>query len=208
MASSAYYLLAALVLFASHAIPSWPGVRKALMARLGRAGFMAFHSVLSAAALALFVHAWRGAGAMDGLVFQPVPAAAPLAVALMPVAFILVALRLTTPFGTACGVYRLVRFPGSLGLLLWSVLHILATGDIRRVILFATMAAMALFAMVKNGWVLRRDGGIGAAVPAGGLCQAWREIGWWRPLAGLAAWGLVLASHATIFGVDPLYWWM
>ena len=42
-------------------------------------------------------------------------------------------------------------------MLIWAGLHLAATGDLKRVALFATMAAIALFAIVKNEWVLRRS---------------------------------------------------
>jgi len=218
------YLAAALLLFVSHAVPSWPGVRPALVARLGRPGFMALHSVLSLAALTLFVVAYRDVDT-TGFVFTPAGWAHQLAVALMPVAFVLIAARLSTKAGEPlsprepAGIYRVTRFPGSLGLLLWAVLHLQATGDARRVVLFATMAAIALFAMVKNDWVLRRARSAAArtfreetsvvpfaAILAGRQRFVWHEIGWARLLAGVAAWAVVLEAHRFVFGVDPLYW--
>jgi uncharacterized membrane protein len=218
------YLAAAVLLFVSHAVPSWPGVRPALVARLGRPGFLALHSLLSLAALALFVVAYQGADTA-GFLFHPPEGAHQLAVALMPVAFVLIAARLSTKAGEPlsprepAGIYRVTRFPGSLGLLLWAVLHLQATGDGRRVVLFATMAAIALFAMVKNDWVLRHARSAAArtfreetsalpfaAILAGRQRFVWREIGWARVLAGVAAWAVVLEAHRFVFGVDPLYW--
>jgi len=32
---------------------------------------------------------------------------------------------------------------------------------------------------------------------------AWREIGWWRPAAGLAAFAALLWSHGWVFGLRP-----
>lgn len=223
---AAAYPAAALMLAASHALPSWPGVRPRLVAALGRAGFVTLYSLLSLAALALFVLAYRAAD--TAVVFTPPVWAAPLAVAAMPVAFTLIAWRLSAPFGPADdphpprGLYRITRAPGSLGLLLWAGLHLLATGDSRRLVLFATMAAIALFAIVKNGWVLRHADTEGArrlraaahampfATPASRRPAVWaaaaRETGPWRPLAALAAWAGVLAAHPHVFGVDPLFW--
>lgn len=224
--AAAAYPAAAAVLVASHAVPSWPGVRPRLMAALGRAGFVAAYSLLSLAALALFVGAY---GAADtAVVFAPPAWSALLAVALMPVAFLLIVCRISTPFGPAGdphpprGVYRITRAPGSLGLLLWAGLHLLATGDSRRLVLFATMAVIALFAIAKNGWLLRTSAAEGArrmrhaaaavpfATPASRRPAVWaaagRETGPWRPLAALAAWAAVLAAHPHVFGVDPLFW--
>lgn len=218
------YLAAAFLLFLGHAVPSWPGVRPALVARLGRAGFVTLHSLLSVVTLGLFVLAYRAADTA-GRLFVPLDGAAALTAALMPVALMLMVARVTTPFGEPAaphaprGVYRITRFPGSVGLLLWALLHLQATGDARRAILFATMAAIALFAMVKNDWVLRRSPapeaaaflvGTGtvpfAAVLAGRQRLVWREIGPIRPAAGLALYIAILHAHPLLFGVDPLYW--
>lgn len=214
-------LLAALLLFASHALPSWPGVRPALMARLGRPGFMALHSVGSLLTLALFVAAY-GAAEGGGLLFVPAGWAAPLVALVMPLVFLLLVARVTTKFGSLDapapprGVYRITRCPGSLGLLLWALAHLNATGDERRVVLFATMAAIALFAIVKNEVVLRRTAAgrafrdRTALVPftarEGGFGTALAEMGWARLAGGLAAYAAMLAAHPWLFGVDPLYW--
>ena len=222
--STLLYLAAAILLFASHAVPSWPGVRPALLGRFGRPGFMALHSLLSLATLTLFVLAYRGADTA-GHLFFPADGAAAVAVALMPVAFILMVARVTTRFGepaaprAAAGIYRITRFPGSMGLLLWALLHLQATGDARRFILFATMAAIALFAMAKNDWVLRRSSSPEAAafraetsaLPFAAILTGrqrlnWREIGWGRVLGGIALFAAVLHAHPLVFGVDPLYW--
>ncbi len=214
--------LAALFLFVSHAVPSWPGVRPALIGRLGRAGFIALHSLGSILALALFVWAYREAGGGMPL-FTPAGWSAPLVAALMPVAFLLIVARVTTKFGEAeapnppRGIYRVTRFPGSMGLLLWALLHLQATGDGRRVVLFVTMAAIALFAMVKNDWVLRRsDAGRAfraetSALPFAAILQGRQrfdagEIGWGRLLGGLLAYAAMLHIHSLLFGVNPLYW--
>lgn len=218
--------IAALVLFASHAVPSWPGVRPALIARLGRPGFIALHSAGSLLGLGLFVHAYRAAG--GGLpLFLPAGWAAPLVVALMPVAFLFIVARVTTPFGEAeaprppHGIYRITRFPGSVGLLLWALLHLQATGDGRRVVLFATMAAIALFAIVKNDWVLRRSEAGQAyrdetsTLPFAAILQGRQrlvpaeiaaEIGAGRVLGALAVYAAVILAHPWLFGVSPLYW--
>ncbi|MGQ9364713.1 NnrU family protein [Azospirillum sp. ST 5-10] len=222
--STPLYLASALLLFASHAVPSWPGVRPALIARIGRTGFVTLHSLLSVATLALFVHAYATVE-VSGWVFVPAAWAPMLVVALMPVAVFLVVARLMRRAGAPqaplppAGVYRITGHPGSVGILLWALLHLQATGDLRRVILFATMAAIALFAIVKNDWVLRRAGTPQAdafrartsvipfaAILAGRQRLAPAEIGALPVLAALATYAAILFVHPWLFGVDPLYW--
>jgi hypothetical protein len=80
------------------------------------------------------------------------------------------------------------------------------------------MAAIALFALVKNEIVLRRSPGGRAfraetsLLPLAGP-QGWRgalrglaEMGLARLAGGLAAYGGMLMLHPLLFGVDPLYW--
>ncbi|MBP2300259.1 NnrU family protein [Azospirillum picis] len=215
--------LSAALLFLSHAVPSWPGVRPALIARLGRGGFATLHSAGSLATLALFILAYRAADGGE-IVFTPAGWAAPLVVAVMPLVLVLLVARVTTRFGSQdapnppCGIYRLTRAPGSLALLLWAMAHLNATGDGRRVLLFATMAAIALFALVKNEVVLRRSPGGRAyraetallpfTAPQGlrGGMRGLAEMGAARLAGGLAAYGAMLLLHPWLFGVDPLYW--
>ena len=42
-----------------------------------------------------------------------------------------------------------------------------------------------------------------AAILAGRNTLDLQELGWWRPLAGLAAYALFLGGHAHIIGVSP-----
>ena len=217
-------IAAAGALFANHAVLSAPGIRPALIGRLGQAGFQAVHASLSTVALAWFV--WAYAAMQDNrLLYSPLPHAGRAAVVLMPLAFLLVVARLMTRPGDraasapARGIYRITRYPGSIGLLIWAGLHLAATGDLKRVVLFATMAAIALVAILKNEWVLRRAQGIQArslyearsVLPFAALVKSRErlhaaEIGWRIPLLALLAYGAVLLAHPVLFGVDPLDW--
>lgn len=217
-------IAAALALFASHALLSAPPIRPWLIDRVGRRGFQALHGTVSAVALAVFILAYAGVE-VNGLLYAPPAGAGPAAVALMPVAFLPVAARLSTRFGEvsaplpAHGIYRVTRHPGSIGLLVWAGLHLAATGDVKRVTLFSTMAAIALFAIVKNDLVLRRASAKQArglreetsvvpfaAILGGRQRLALAEIGWRTPLLALIAYAIMLRAHPTLFGVDPLDW--
>ena len=74
------------------------------------------------------------------------------AVLAMPVPLFLLVGRLTTPAKTAepAGIYRITAVPGSLSVLLWTLLHLAALGEARQVIIFTGMAAISLFSLVKN----------------------------------------------------------
>ncbi|HRJ60090.1 MAG TPA: NnrU family protein [Azospirillaceae bacterium] len=222
----ANFLLAALAVFLSHAVPSWPGLREVLRVKLGRAGFGALHGLGSTAALTWLILAYRAQESRE-MLFVPADWAPGLAVALTPVAFVLIALRLACPPGELTapkppsGIYRLTRAPGALGTLLWALLHLQATGDGVRVALFGLFALIAGFSLLKNHYALTRSQDAAARtflnetalLPGWALLRRrtrfvsaeWRA---WRPLlgvaAGLTAWALMLALHPVLFGVDPL----
>lgn len=221
------YLLACLFLFVSHAVPSAPGVRPWLMTKLGRPLFVSLYSALSLGAVIWFIFAYAGfEGA--GAVFSPSPIVIQVAILLMPVAFFFMIGRLLAPFGESDaplkprGIYRICRFPGSTGILLWAFIHIVATGDVKRIIAFGTFALIALYAMAKNEWVLRRSESSEAEaylnqthlIPflgRGGLekgerTRLWPEIGWRVPVISLGLFGLLLFLHPLILSVDPLSW--
>jgi len=215
------HLLAAALLVLGHAVPSAPGLRERLIAGLGRGGFVALHSGISLATLAFLV--WTYLRVESVVLYWPPEALRWAAVALMPLAFLLLAGRIATPFGelrqprAPRGIYRLCRFPGAFGLLLWALLHLGATGDSARVVLFGAMASIALWSLLKNEILLRRAGTAAAArFHAGtsllpGLAilagrQSWPrgELGWRWPAAALAAWLALLLLHPLLFRVDPL----
>ncbi|MFQ5785899.1 MAG: NnrU family protein [Alphaproteobacteria bacterium] len=218
----AAYLAAAAALVASHAVLSAPNVRPALIRGLGRPGFYAAYSALSFAALGAFVWTYAAVGSGFQL-YQPLPGARLAVIALMPVAVFLVTGRITTPYGApeaprpAYGVYRICRFPGSVGLLLWAVLHLLNMGDARRTVLFATMALISVLALIKNQRLrrasARADGDADfadtrlvpfSAILAGRQRLVWREIGWRRLALTLAVYFALLFGHPYLIGVDPL----
>lgn len=197
-------------LIASHLIPSAPGVRARLLATLGRRSFYVAYSLISIAALALVIISYRAVGPSDWL-YVPVDGARALAVYGMPVPVFLLVARLTTPPRTAepRGIYRVTTVPGSLAVLLWTVLHLLNIGEVRTVIVFGAMAIIAAIALAKNAVLARRNWHGSAAVPFAAILKrrdrfVWREIGWWR--VGLAAliYAGLLHLHPFIIGVDPL----
>ncbi len=220
----ALYLSAGLLLFLSHALLSAPQVRPRLVACLGLRGFGLLHGLVSLAALLLFLWAGRRFVGVPQLWWPP-DWAAPLAVALMPLAFLLLVARLARPFGEIVrphpprGIYRVTRAPGSLALLLWSGLHLFATGDARRVILFGVFAAMALFALIKNEFWLAQQVSPEArrfraetsllpfaAMLAGRQAPQPKELQARIPVIGLFAYLAFLKVHPLLFGVDPLGW--
>ena len=204
-------LIAATVLvIASHVVPSAPGMRERLINTFGRSGFYAVYSLLSLLTLGLLIWAYRAAGPQDWL-YTPHPAARFVALAIMLLATFLVTARLTTraPPNGPIGVYRVTAVPGSLGVLLWALVHLLNLGDARAVVVFAGLAVMTLIALVKHlrlaapayrdvGWLPF------AAIGRGRETFRWREIGFWRLGVALLVYASLVSLHPTVIGRDPL----
>jgi uncharacterized membrane protein len=100
--------------------------------------------------------------------------------------------------------------------MLWSAAHLLAIGSLQGVIFFGGLLLLAgagttlqdarKAAQLGEDW--KRFAARTSNVPFAALLQGrnrivWREIGWWRPTAGLAAFALLLWQHAWLFGVRP-----
>lgn len=199
---------AVLLLVASHAVPVHAAVRRALTGRLGLRGFRILHSLVSVLALAAVVAAYRQAE--PGLwIWYPAFEARWLTIGVMlPVTALLVGRFTQRPAEEPYGVYRITTTPGSMAVLLWSLGHLAAVGDQRRVILFAGMLAIALVSLVRNAGVARPRGLLGTIPFARILLGRERlvpgETGAWRPALALLLYAALLALHPLVFGVDPL----
>jgi uncharacterized membrane protein len=202
----ALLVAATLFLTLSHVVPSAPGVRDALVARLGRRGFYVAYSLVSLLALGAVSWAFR-ATAPGPWLYVASPESRVVAAFGMLLAVCLLVGRLTTPAGgEPRGIYRLTAVPGSLAVLLWTGLHLLNVGDARLIVVFAGMALIAAFALVKN--LLVAEGAyrrVGVLAPwALRQSGVWREIGWWRLALALASHLALLALHPVAIGPDPL----
>ena len=136
----------------------------------------------------------------------------------MPLAFVLIACgygRNPTMVGAdkllksedpARGMIRITRHPIMWGIMLWAASHILARGDMKSLIFFGALLALAAIGTLlmdsrkKSNPDWARFAAVSSNVPFVAVAQGrnrvnWREIGWLRPAAGLTAFFLVLLVH-------------
>ena len=107
------------------------------------------------------------------------------------------------------GIYRVTAVPGSLGVLLWALVHLLNLGEARAVVVFAGLAVMSLIALLKNlvvaGPAYRDVGWLPfSAIGRGRETFRWREIGFWRLGVALLVYASLLYLHPIVIGRDPL----
>lgn len=99
--------------------------------------------------------------------------------------------------------------PGSLGVLLWALLHLLNLGEGRAVVVFGGLVVMTLAALIKHlalaGPGYRNVGWLPfEAIAHRRERLLWHEIGWRRLGLALAVHASLLQLHPIVIGRDPL----
>ncbi|MBK3797938.1 NnrU protein [Azospirillum brasilense] len=227
----AHLSAAGLFLLLTHFGISSTPLRAALVGRLGEKPYLGLYSLVSALAFWWLVAAYNAAPHVP--VWSPVGGLAWVPVLLVPVALFLLVAGLSTPNPTSVGqerllagdrepvrgILRVTRNPFLWGVGLWAVAHMVPNGDLASLILFGTLALLALGGSVLIDAKLARRLGADwdryaartsnlpfAAILAGRQSLVWREIGWWRPAVALLVYGGLLHLHRMLFGVSPLPW--
>ena len=116
----------------------------------------------------------------------------------------------------ARGILRITRHPLMWAIMLWAGAHMLAVGSLRSVVFFGGLLLLAAAGTTLQdarkakalGGDWRRFAASTSNIPFAAIARGrnklvWREIGWWRPAAGLALFGLLLTFHPWLFGYRP-----
>lgn len=227
--SIAHVAAAGLFLLITHFGISSTPLRGALTSWLGEKPYLGLYSLISA--LAFW---WLGA-AYNNAPYVPLWSVAgwqawvPLLV--VPLSLLLLVAGFSTPNPTAVGqeallagdrdpvrgILRVTRNPFLWGVGLWALAHIVPNGDLAALILFGTLAVLALAGSALIDAKLARRLGPAwdryaahtsnipfAAILAGRQTFVWREIGWWRVILALVLYAAFLHLHRWVFGVSPL----
>ena len=118
------------------------------------------------------------------------------------------------------GILRITRHPFLMGVAIWSVVHLVGNGDVASLLFFGALAVVSIAGPPSIDAKRRRALGPAAwdafasrtsimpfaAILAGRNTLALRELGAWRPVAGVAAYALILGGHSHLFGVNPFPW--
>ena len=149
-----------------------------------------------------------------------------LPVVVMPFAFLLIACgywRNPTMVGAdkllksddpARGMIRITRHPIMWGVMLWAGAHVIARGDLKSLIFFggflllAAVGTLSMDARKKANPDWPRFAAVTSHVPFVAILQGrnrmvWSEIGWVRPLIGLAVFAAFFYAHPWLFGIRP-----
>ncbi len=218
--------LAAMAFIGIHLGVSGTLLRDRLVSRIGLRGYMVVFSVASVAAIVWLISAYQAAAYVP--TWGQLEWWKPFAIALMLPAFLLVVIGLTTPNPTSVaqeglvdrppqGIVRITRHPFLVGVAIWSGVHLIGNGDVASLLFFSALVIVAAAGTVSIDAKRRRVLGAQAwdvfasrtsivpfaAILSGRNSLVAREMGWWRPAAGLVAYALMLGGHAHIVGVSP-----
>jgi uncharacterized membrane protein len=165
-----------------------PPLRQSLVDRLGADAWRGLFSLVILASLVLMVLGWRSAP-LDQAYLPPIWARH------LTMTAMLVSLVLFAAAGMPSNFKRRLRHPQLTGVLVWSLGHLAANGELRSVVLFG---GIGLWALVEIPLINRRDG-------------AWRKPGR-QPrsadvravLGGVIAFVALYFAHPFLFGVSPM----
>jgi uncharacterized membrane protein len=204
----------------THLVTSTP-LRPRLVSALGEWPYRGAYSAIAFATLIWMILAYARSAPQPlwpGLRWVPLAA--------MPLAFVLIvcgywrnptmvgADKLLASDDPARGMIRITRHPIMWGLMLWAFAHIVARGDSASLVFFGgflVLAAFGTLAMDRRkgadpNWA--RFAAVTSHVPFVAIAQGrnrlvWREVGWTRPIIGLAVFVAFLIVHPWLFGARP-----
>ena len=205
----------------THFVSSTP-LRPALVNAMGEWPYRGLYSAIAGITLAWMIWAYVQAP-REALLWTPlrhVPAA------VMPFALILVvtgywrnptlvgAEKLLRSDDPARGMIRITRHPLMWGVMLWAAAHILARADVSSILFFggflvlAALGTVLMDARKGKDRDFQRFAAVTSNIPFVAIAQGrnrivWREIGWLRPLIGLALFVAVFLLHPWLFGARP-----
>ncbi len=183
------WMIAGLVLFfGAHVFSSARGARQKLIARIGEGPYKALYSLISLAGFVLIVAGMAKAPRTE--LWMPPEWGRFAAVWFMPLALISLAAAYVPG-----NIRRMTAHPMLWGVTLWSLLHLLANGDLAGLLLFGAFGLYSVHAMSSQN--------------ARGAKPSTRK----RPIAydvasvaiGLLLYWLLLRYHGKLFGVAVSY---
>ncbi|MBT3768181.1 MAG: NnrU family protein [Rhodospirillales bacterium] len=228
MTGSLWHLALASILFVgSHFVMSSGSIRPRLVSAMGRAPFMIGYSIFSLMSFAWML--WAYQDAPDVVLWIPMTGFKHASLTLMLFACFFIVGGYTTQNPGAIntedkavvpspkGVLKITRHPVMWGIAFWGIAHLLAHGEVAKLILFGTMTVLALAGAYHID--LRRRQNLGDAwrayeaetsfFPLGAILKGRtrienREIPLWQTLLTVLLYIGLLYGHNTVLGVNVL----
>lgn len=211
-----------------HFVMAHPPIRSAIVGKVGEGGFRVVYSAVSILTFIWAIAAYSAAPYSELWIEAGWERPLALALMLFAVFFFVCALSPANPAlagGEAMtkesvpghGIFAVTRHPMLWAFGLWAICHMLTNGDAAAVIFFAGFAILSFGGMAHIDLKKRRLDpdrwrGIEAntsAIPFAALMSgkaAWANatIAWWRMLATIVAYAVILYLHVAVGGLSPL----
>ena len=227
-----WLILLAALFVAQHLGITSTSLRDRMVGAMGEKAYLGVYSVVSILLLVLLVRAYNAA-VPTALLWPTVDLLRLVPLVLMPLALLLIVgglvIRNPTVVGVVLesgeevpvtGVMRITRHPVQCGILIWSVGHLLANGDLPSLVFFGTFAVISGYGMVLidkrkrqafgAGWPAFRDATSlvpFAAIFSGRQSLKLAEIGWLAPVLAAVIFVAAWWGHVWIAGMPVGLGW-
>jgi uncharacterized membrane protein len=140
-------LILGIIIFISiHLVPISP-LKNILINRLGENKYKGLFSLIALVGLLIIIYGFSNADFY--LIWNPLPYSKEIALALMPISIVLLAAA-----NMQTNIKRFIKHPMLIGTLIWSFVHLIANGDLRSIILFASFGVYAIIDIIFSNKAL------------------------------------------------------
>ena len=139
-------ILGIIIFFSIHLVPISP-LKNILINRLSENKYKGLFSLIALVGLLIIIYGFSSADFY--LIWGPSPYSRKIALALMPISIVLLAAA-----NMQTNIKRFIKHPMLIGILIWSFVHLIANGDLRFIILFASFGVYALIDIIFSKKVL------------------------------------------------------
>jgi len=139
-------ILGIIIFFSIHLVPIFP-LKNILINRLGKNKYKGLFSLIALVGFLMIIYSYSRTDFYP--IWNPLPYSKEIALLLMPISIILlVAANIQT------NIKKFIKHPMLIGILIWSFVHLIANGDLRSIILFASFGVYALIDIIFSNKVL------------------------------------------------------
>ncbi len=139
-------ILGIIIFFTIHLVPISP-LKNILINLLGENKYKGLFSLIALVGLLIIIYGYSIADFY--LIWEPLSYSREIALVLMPISIVLLASA-----NMQTNIKRFIKHPMLIGILVWSFVHLLANGDLRSIILFASFGVYALIDIMYSKKVL------------------------------------------------------
>jgi|TARA_B100001964_G_scaffold218148_1_gene258899 uncharacterized membrane protein len=177
-------ILGIIIFFTIHLVPISP-LKNILINLLGENKYKGLFSLIALVGLLIIIYGYSIADFY--LIWEPLSYSREIALVLMPISIVLLASA-----NMQTNIKRFIKHPMLIGILVWSFVHLLANGDLRSIILFASFGVYALIDIMYSKKVLTTNNITNYTLTKDMIIV----------IIGLVAYTLIVHFHQYIAGVD------